>query len=68
MAEREARKLSFLEVVKSVLASFFGVQSGRNYRRDFSQGNALHFIVVALVLTALFVLAVWGAVQLALPD
>lgn len=59
-------KPSFLDVVKSVLASFFGVQSGKNRQRDFQQGNPVHFIIVGLVLTVVFVLGVIGVVKLIL--
>ena len=54
------------DTIKSVAASFFGVQSSKNRERDFKQGKAAHFIVVGLVATVLFVLAVVLAVRLAL--
>jgi len=50
-------KPSFLDVVKSVLASFFGVQSDKNRERDFQQGNPMQFILVGIVLTILFIVA-----------
>ncbi len=56
-----------LQVVASVLAAFFGVQSQKNRERDFSRGDPLIFIAVGVVLTALFVLAVWSVVQMVLP-
>ena len=52
--------------VTSVAASFFGVQSARNRRRDFSKGKPAQFIVVGLVMTAVFILVVLLAVRLAL--
>ena len=54
------------DTIKSVAASFFGVQSSKNRERDFKHGKAAHFIVVGLVATVLFVLAVVLAVRLAL--
>jgi hypothetical protein len=54
------------QVVASVAAAFFGVQSSKNRERDFKHGKAAHFIVVGLVATAVFVLAVVLAVRLAL--
>jgi hypothetical protein len=66
-SERDQKKPNLVQVVASVLAAFFGVQSEQNRQRDFAGGNPLVFIVVGLVLTALFVLTVWGAVQLVLP-
>lgn len=52
--------------IASVGASFFGVQSSKNRERDFKRGKASHFIAIGLGMTALFVLVVWLAVQLAL--
>jgi hypothetical protein len=59
-AEKSPQKtprLSFWQTVSSVLAAFFGVQSSKARRRDFSSGNPFAFFVVALLLTGLFVLA-----------
>ena len=52
--------------IASVAASFFGVQSSRNRQRDFSKGKAGQFIVVGLLMTAVFILVVLLAVRLAL--
>jgi hypothetical protein len=60
------RKLSFLQTVASVLASFFGVQSRKNRERDFTQGDPLAFIAVGIGATALFVLTMWMVVKLVL--
>jgi hypothetical protein len=54
------------QTIQSVLASFFGVQSARNRQRDFTAGKPMHFIVVGVVMTVLFVLVVVLAVKLAL--
>lgn len=62
----KASKPTLVDTFKSVLASFFGVQSDKNRQRDFQQGNPMHFIVVGLALTILFVLTVIGAVKLIL--
>lgn len=56
MTEDSAGKpLTFLEVVGSVLAAFLGVQSRENKIRDFTRGNAIHFILTGVLLTAAFV-------------
>lgn len=47
--------LSLRQVVSSVLAAGFGVQSAENRQRDFEQGRALQFVIVGVVFTALFV-------------
>ncbi|MEM7291872.1 MAG: DUF2970 domain-containing protein [Pseudomonadota bacterium] len=56
----------FLATIQSVLAAGFGVQSRANRERDFKHGKPSHFIFAGLICTALFVLLVWGLVQLAL--
>lgn len=47
----------------SVLAAFFGVQNSRTRKRDFTRGSPVLFFVVALSMTALFVLSLIGIVQ-----
>lgn len=46
--------LGWRHTVFSVLAAFFGVQSSRNRRRDFSRGTPAAFFAVALLLTGVF--------------
>ena len=60
----EERDVGFLDVVRSVLAAFLGVQSNRNRERDFQRGKPVHFIAVGLLATAVFVLVMWGLVKL----
>lgn len=62
----EQKPPTLWQVFKSVNASFFGVQSSANRRRDFTHGKPLPFIIVGLVMTAVFVGAVWLAVKLVL--
>jgi len=64
--DQEQRSISLLDVIKSVVASFFGVQSTENRERDFKHGKPWQFIVVGLMLTGLFLLLVWIAVSLVL--
>jgi hypothetical protein len=58
--------LSLLQMIGSALAAAFGVQSSRNRERDFSRGKPIHFIIIGVVLTILFVLSVAGVVSLVL--
>lgn len=62
----DERPPTFWQTIISVAASFFGVQSAKNRQRDFQRGKPVHFIVIGLVMTLLFVLAVWTAVKIAL--
>ena len=60
----ENQKLSFLQVLGSVVSSFFGVQKNATRERAFKRGRARDFIFVGILLTLVFILAVWGVVQL----
>ena len=60
------KPLSFREMLQSVLAAAFGVQSGKNRARDFSRGKPSHFIALGLMFTALFVVMLLALVQLVL--
>lgn len=54
------------QVLSSAVAALLGVQSQRNRERDFRHGRPLPFVVAGLVLTLLFILAVFGVVRLVL--
>ncbi|MDX1497059.1 MAG: DUF2970 domain-containing protein [Salinisphaeraceae bacterium] len=56
------------QTVKSVAASFFGVQSSANRERDFSKGKPQYFIIVGLLMTLVFVGGVILAVQLVMKN
>jgi hypothetical protein len=55
---------SLLNVLGSVLASMFGVQSNRRREEDFTHGKPSQYIVTGLLVTVVFMLAVWGVVSL----
>ena len=58
------RAPSLLDVLYSVLASMFGVQSNRNREKDFTHGKPYQYIIIGMLVTVLFVLSAWGVVQL----
>ncbi len=60
--------VGFWQTVLSVLAAFFGVQSGRNRQRDFSRGKPWMFVLIAVVMTAALILMLRGVVALVLRD
>ncbi|MDX5372080.1 MAG: DUF2970 domain-containing protein [Pseudomonadaceae bacterium] len=64
--EKEDKPLTFREMLQSVLAAAFGVQSGKNRARDFSRGKPSHFIILGVLFTGLFVLVLFGLVKLVL--
>lgn len=59
-------EVGLLATLGSVLSAFFGVQSARVRKRDFSHGSPRLFLAVALALTAGFALLLVGVVQLVL--
>lgn len=62
----QSGKQSLVSVFGSVLASMFGVQSGRKHAQDFTAGKPWVYVVVGLVVTVAFVLTVWLAVKMVL--
>ncbi len=67
MTEQSKRKnIGILNVFKSVLSSFFGVQSTKNRERDFAHGKSHQYIVVGLIVTVTFILTLWAVVTLVL--
>jgi hypothetical protein len=56
------------DIVLSVLAAGFGVQSNKNRERDFKKGSGAVFILVGIVATVLFVLSIYGVVRLVLSN
>lgn len=58
--------LTFLQLLKSTLSAFIGVQSNANRERDFKHGKVSHFIWAGLLFGLMFVLTLVGVVQLVL--
>ena len=54
----------WLQAIWSVMASFIGVQSNTNRERDFEDGRFSVFVVAGLLMTLIFLLSVYGLVQL----
>ena len=62
-------KPSLRQLVMSMLAAFGGVQNQENHDRDndyLEQAGFMPYIIIGVVMTILFVLLVYGAVQLIL--
>ena len=56
--------LTLRQVMGSVLAAGFGVQSRENKVRDFARGNPVHFIIAGLTLTVGFLMTLIAVVSL----
>lgn len=62
LKEQQGRP-NLLQVIGSVLAAAFGVQSAKNRQRDFAGGSATTFIVVGVIATILFVVTLYTLVK-----
>ena len=49
------RKGSFVQTMKAVAWSFFGVRKGSDYEKDVSQLNPVHVVIAGVVGAALFI-------------
>ena len=61
------KPLSFFQMVGSILASFFGVQSSENRERDFKRGKAKQFIAVGILMTVVWYAVIYLIVKVVLP-
>lgn len=64
MNSDDKKKLTFRQMLQSILAGALGVQSGKNRARDFSHGKPSHFILFGLGFTLIFILVILGIVKL----
>lgn len=60
------KKPNIIQVIASVLASLFGVQSARNRERDFTKGDPKDFIGVYVALVLLFIIGMVIVVNMVL--
>jgi hypothetical protein len=65
-SRKDEDRLSFMQLLQSVLAALLGVQSESARTRDFSKGRPLHFIIIGVAATVLLVLIFAGIVRLVL--
>lgn len=63
-ASSKPERVTVFTLIGSLFAGWFGVQSNRNRERDFTHGKASTFIFAGIIFMLLFVLTVWGIVQL----
>lgn len=56
MSNETAKKVPTLwDVAKSVLSALLGVQSRKNYERDFQHGKPSQYIIIGLIGVAIFI-------------
>jgi heme/copper-type cytochrome/quinol oxidase subunit 2 len=51
-----ARKAGFLQTMRAVLWSFFGVRKRAGYEQDAAQLNPVHVIIAGIIMAIIFVL------------
>ncbi|MEN8261706.1 MAG: DUF2970 domain-containing protein [Pseudomonadota bacterium] len=56
-------KISFFEIVRSVVASMIGIQSEKNRERDFKKGSASVYLAAGIIGTIIFVLILYAIVS-----
>ncbi|MCV2354581.1 DUF2970 domain-containing protein [Paucibacter sp. B2R-40] len=58
-----ARPMSFLQTMRAVAWSFFGVRRGADYEKDVAQLNPVHVIIAGILGAVLFVVVLVVLVQ-----
>lgn len=64
--DRDPPKPGPLQVIHSILAALFGVQSQRNRERDFKHGDARDYILIYVIAVAMLVIAMVVVVNMLL--
>lgn len=63
LGNKESAKPTLLQIIGSVLAAAFGVQSTANRERDFTGGSAKVYIIVGIIFTVVFIFLILTIVR-----
>ena len=55
MSEQQNKQPTLWQVTQSVLSALIGVQSSKNYQRDFQYGKPSQYIIIGLIAVAIFI-------------
>ena len=66
MIDEDEKAPSLLDVARSVLWAFIGVQKSKNHERDFKHGKPSQYIIVGLIAVAVFIAILLTVVKFAL--
>jgi hypothetical protein len=55
LREAVQRKMSFLQTMRAVAWSFFGVRKSADYEKDVNQLNPVHVVIAGLIGAAIFI-------------
>lgn len=58
----------WLGILGSVMASFFGVQSQKQYHKDANTSSFVPFLIVGVIMVVVLILSIWFGVNLLLPN
>jgi len=68
MTVENTNKPRFWDIVLSVLAALFGVQTEKNRQRDFNHGNPVTYVAIGAFFVVLFVLTLVLIVSWVVPS
>jgi hypothetical protein len=57
LRDASRRKASFLQTMRAVAWSFFGIRKGSEYRKDVSELNPVHVVIAGIAAAGVFVVA-----------
>jgi len=63
LRQASGRRGSFVQTMKAVAWSFFGVRKSADYEKDVSQLNPIHVVIAGLLGALLFVTGLWWLVR-----
>ena len=55
MSDDNEKEPSLLDVARSVMWAFLGVQKSKNYERDFKHGKPSQYIIIGLIAVTIFI-------------
>ena len=64
MSDQDKKTPSLWQVAQSVMAALFGVQTSKNYQRDFQHGKPSQYIILGLIAVAIFIGTIITVVKL----
>ena len=58
MTDEDKKEPSLLDVTRSVMWAFLGVQKNKNYERDFKHGKPSQYIIIGLIGVSIFIFTI----------
>ena len=55
MTDENQKEPTLIDVAKSVMWAFLGVQKSKNYERDFKHGKPSQYIIIGLIGVGIFI-------------